>query len=171
LSQLYPENRFYTYLLGRGYYTSHQYQRCIDTLGPLVAQRDPWAWTYVLTARAQEQLGDPAAARKSFDLGFEISKADPELTFAYVRFLTTRGDFDRARAAIDLALKSPALAETPVGEGELRLELAKDLRRRGDGARAREQLQHALGLIPRGDEARAEADSLARVMATRTSAR
>ena len=34
LVEIFPENRFYTYLKGRGYYTTQQYQRCIETLKP-----------------------------------------------------------------------------------------------------------------------------------------
>jgi Flp pilus assembly protein TadD len=68
---------------------------------------------------------------------------------------------------IDEALRSPALAENPVGEGELRLELAKDLSRRGHTVRARQELRRAAQLIPREDEARAEADSLVQVLGSR----
>ncbi|MGH7741348.1 MAG: protein kinase domain-containing protein [Candidatus Eiseniibacteriota bacterium] len=164
LSRLYPENRFYTYLLGRGYFTSQQYQRCIDTLRPLVEQRYEWAWTYVLTARSHEHLGDAAAARRAYQLGFEISHADPELSYMYVGFLRTRGEFDRARVVIDQALESPTLSETPTGEGELRTERARDLLRRGDGAGAREELRRADPLLPRGDEARADLDSMLKVV-------
>ncbi len=160
LKQLYPENRFYTYLLGRGYYYSKQYQRCIDTLRPLVEQRYAWGWTYVLTARAAAQLGDTTAAQRAFELGFEISRAEPEVAYAYVRFLHSRGDQTRIRAVIDQALRYPALAESPVGEGELRVELAKDLALRGNMVRARQELRRASELIPREDEARAEADSM-----------
>jgi serine/threonine protein kinase/tetratricopeptide (TPR) repeat protein len=162
LSQLYPENRFYTYLLGRGYYISTQYQRCIDTLRPLVEQRYEWGWTYVLTARSASQLGDSTAARRAFELGFEVSHAEPEVAYDYVCFLRARGEGTRAREVIQQALSAPALAESPAGEGELRLELAKDLTLRGNTLRARQELRRALELIPRGDEARAEADSMAR---------
>jgi len=163
LAQLYPENQFYTYLLGRGYYTSQQYQRCLDTLKPLVEERYRWAWTYVLTARAAEQLGDTTTARRAFDLGMEISRGDPELTYMYVRFLERRGDLDRAHAVIEQALKSETLADNPVGEGEVRLEQAKDLARRGDTAGARTAIARAVELVPRDDEARAEVDSLRKV--------
>ncbi len=161
LAQLYPENRFYTYLLGRGYYYTQQYRRCLDTLTPLMEQRYTWAWTYVLSARAAAQLGDSATARRSMERGLEVTR-DPELAYAYVRFLTQQGDRDRGRAVLDEALRSPALGESPVAEGELRLELAKDLIRRGDIARGREELQRAAKLIPADDEARPEADSLLR---------
>jgi len=163
LTQLYPENQFYTYLLGRGYYTSKQYQRCLDTLKPLVEERYRWAWTYVLTARSAEELGDTATARRAFDLGMEVSGGDPELTYLYVRFLERRGDLDRAHTAIEQALQSPTLADNPVGEGEVRLEQAKDLSRRGDTAGARTALARAVALIPGDDEARAEIDSLEKV--------
>jgi TolB-like protein/Tfp pilus assembly protein PilF len=162
LSQLYPENRFYTYLLGRGYYTSKQYQRCIETLKPLVEQRYSWAWTYVLTARSAAHLGDTTAAQRAFEQGIEISRGEPETAYAYILFLHTRGNQKRIREVVGQALQSPALAESPVGEGELRLELAKDLALNGNTVRARQELERASELIPRDDEARAEADSMLR---------
>jgi TolB-like protein len=162
LTRLYPENRFYTYLLGRGYYTAKQYRRCLDTLSPLVEQRYTWPWTYALTAHSAAQLGDSAAAQRAFELGLEVTRGDPELAYAYVRFLRARGDRERTHTVIEQGLRSPALAETPVGEGELRLELAKELAMQGDAARARQELQRASALIPRDDEARPEADSLLR---------
>jgi TolB-like protein/Tfp pilus assembly protein PilF len=163
LTQLYPENQFYTYLLGRGYYTSRQYQRCLDTLKPLVEERYRWAWTYVLTARSAEELGDTTTARRAFDLGMEVSGGDSELTYMYVRFLEHHGDLDRAHAVIEQALKSPALADNPVGEGELRLEQAKDLARRGDLAGARTAIGRAVTLLPKDDEGWSEGDSLRKV--------
>ena len=51
-----------------------------------------------------------------------------------------------------------------MGEGELRLELAKDLSLRGNTARARQELKRATELIPPDDEARADCDSMARVL-------
>ncbi len=160
LGQLYPENRFYTYLLGRGYYTTHQYRRCLETLAPLVDQRYSWAYTYVLSAKSALQLGDSAKARSLYELGFDVSKAEPELVYPYAHFLNATGAFDRARTVIDAGLKSPTLAEGPIAEGEIRLELARNLAQRGDAAGARAQLQKASPLIPKDDEARADADSL-----------
>ena len=159
LVQLYPENRFYTYLLGRGYYTTGQYARCLDTLQPLVEQRYQWAWTYVLTARSEQRLGDVSGARRAFELGLEVTH-DPELGYAYVRFLREEGEHERVRPVIDEGLRSPILAESPVAEGELRLELAKELNAAGDQAQARAELRRAAALIPPDDEARPEADSL-----------
>lgn len=167
LVQLYPENRFYTYLLGRGYYTAKEYQRCLDTLKPLMAQRYSWSWTYVLSARSADRLGDPEAARRAFDLGMEVTRGDPELAYAYIRYLETRGERARIRPIIETALRSPALAETPAGEGELRLELAKELLASGDSARGRDELARAARLIPADDEARAETDSLRKVLGVR----
>ena len=167
LKSLYPENRFYTYLLGRGYYTSREYQRCIDTLRPLVEQRYTWPWTYVLTAHSEAQLGDSTAARRTFELGFAVSGAEPEYTCAYVRFLKTHGEQARIREVVAQALRSPALAESPVGEGGLRLELASDLAARGNTVRARQELNRALALLPANDDARPAADSLARALGKR----
>ena len=81
----------------------------------------------------------------------------------YVRFLEHHGDLDRAHAVIEQALQSPTLADNPVGEGEVRLEQAKDLARRGDTAGARTAIARAAALIPRDDEARAEIDSLQKI--------
>ena len=160
LSQLYPENRFYTYLLGRGYFTAGQYRRCLDTLSPLVEQRYAWPWTYVLSGRSALELGELPMARRTFDLGFEIAQGEPEFTYAYVKFLAEHGDRGKIEGAIEQALRSPALAESPAGEGELRLELAKQMIAKGDRQRAREELDRATRLLPADDEARAEADSL-----------
>jgi tetratricopeptide (TPR) repeat protein len=162
LSQLYPENRFYTYLLGRGYYTAGQYQRCLDTLRPLVEQRYSWAYTYALTARSAAHLGDSTAAQRAFDLGIEVTHADADVAYAYVSFLRARGDRGRIRTLIDQALRSPTLAENPVAEAGLRVELAKELSLGGDLVRARQEMKRAAGRIPRDDEARADADSMAR---------
>jgi len=160
LAQLYPENQFYTYLLGRGYYTSKQYQRCLDTLKPLVEQRYRWAWTYVLTARSAEQLGDSTAARRAFDLGMEVSGANPELAYVYATFLHRHGDHERVHDVVEQALKSPTLADNPVAEGEVRLEQAKDRARLGDMVGARTAIARAVALLPKDDEAWVETDSL-----------
>jgi len=162
LTQLYPENRFYTYLLGRGYYTSKQYRRCYETLKPLVDQRYSWAYTYVLTARSAAQLGDTTTALQVLQQGYEVSNAEPEYTYAYVKFLHEHGDWEKSRPLIERALQSPTLAESPIAEGELRLELAKSLSLHGDSGRARQELRRASSLIPPEDEARADADSLLR---------
>jgi tetratricopeptide (TPR) repeat protein/TolB-like protein len=163
LVDLYPENRFYTYLLGRGYYMTGQFQRCLQTLRPLVEQRYEWAWTYALAARSAMHLGDAAEARRLFESGLEVTR-DPELGYAYVRFLRQQGDRERIRAVIEEGLRSPIIAESPVAEGELRVELAKELNARGDREQARAEIGRALVLLPRNDEAWPEADSLARAM-------
>ena len=162
LAQLYPENIWYTYLLGRGYYTSKQYRRCLDTLRPLIDVRYKWVGTYLLGGRSAARLGDSTFARRIYEQGIELSGANPELAYDYALFLEAAGDRDRIRTVIDQALRSPTLAENPVGEGELRLQFAKSLVTRGDMVHAREELRHASTLIPEGDEARAEADSLLR---------
>jgi len=123
-------------------------------------QRYGWAYTYVLSARSAAALGDTTAALRAFELGYQVTKAEPELTYAYVLFLHARGEWQKARPKLDESLKTPALRENPVGEGELRLELAKSLSVQGDEARAREELRRATQLIPREDEARADADSM-----------
>jgi Flp pilus assembly protein TadD len=130
-------------------------------------QRYTWSWTYALSARSAAKLGDSASARRAFERGLEVTHGDPELAYAYAKFLEATGDRDRNRAVVDEGLRSPALAETPVGEGELRLELAKDLARRGDLPRAGLELARATALIPHDDEARSEADSLLRRFAAK----
>lgn len=162
LTRLYPENRFYTYLLGRGYYTTKQYERCLATLRPLVEQRYSWPYTYVLSARSAAHLGDTTAALRAFEMGYQVTNAEPELTYAYVSFLHARREWGKARPLIETSLKSPALGENPVAEGELRVELAKSLSVSGDLARAREEVKRASPLIPADDEARPVADSLLR---------
>ena len=69
MSQRYPENRFYTYLLGAGYFDRGDWARCVATMQPLIAQRYSWSWTYYLSALASEKLGDVAAARRAFEEG------------------------------------------------------------------------------------------------------
>jgi len=160
LAQLYPENRFYTYLLGRGYYRTHQWRRVLETLAPLVEQRYSWAYTYVLSARSAAHLGDSTKARALYQTGLEVSHAEPELAYPYAQFLHLLGDNDAARKVIDAGLASPTLAEGPIAEGELRLELARNYALRGDDAHAKEQLLKASPLIPKDDEAREDADSL-----------
>jgi tetratricopeptide (TPR) repeat protein len=160
LAQLYPENRFYTYLLGRGYYTTQQYQRCLDTLAPLVAQRYSWAYTYVLSAKSAIALGDTSRARSLYETGFEVSKGEPELAYAYAKYLHEIGDDTNARRVIDAGLASPTLAEGPIAEGELRVELARNYQHRGDDANARAQLLRAAPLVPKEDEAWPDVDSL-----------
>jgi hypothetical protein len=97
----------------------------------------------------------------------DVTHGDPELAYAYVRFLEAHGERGRIRSLIETGLRSPGLPETPAGEGELRLELTKDLLARGDSTRAREELAHAARLIPADDEARADADSLRHVLGVR----
>ena len=162
LVELYPENRFYRYLLGRGHFVAGDYRRCIDTLQPLVDQRYGWAWTYVLTARSAAQLGDTTAARRAFDLGLEVSAAEPEMAYAYIQFLEARGDRARSREVVAKALESPSLSESPVGEGEVRLVRARHLAEEGDVTAARRELTRSLALLPRVDEAWPAADSLRR---------
>ena len=160
LSQLYPENRFFVYLLGRGYYRTKEYQRCIDTLKPLVDQNYSWAYTYVLSAIAATRLGDTTAALSYYKKGVEVTKAQPDLVYPYVRLLHQLRRWDDGKAAIEAGLRSPTLAEDPVAEGELRLELAKNLSLRGDHAHAKEQVWRAAPLIVKGDEAEADLDSM-----------
>ena len=93
-----------------------------------------------------------------------ITKAEPELVYKYAQFLHEQRDWKRGREVVEAGLRSPTLAEGPIAEGELRVELAKNLSAQGDDVHAREQIQRASPLIPKDDEARADADSMLRVL-------
>jgi TolB-like protein len=160
LVRIYPENRFYTYLLGRGYFTTGDYRRCLQTLQPLVEQRFSWSWTYVLSARSAVHLGDTTAALRTYRLGWEVTQADPELTYVYARFLESIGRAGQVPPLVERALQSEKLPETPAGEGALRMLLAKSLQASGRADRAREEIRRADALVPASDEARPELDSL-----------
>ncbi|HTO90701.1 MAG TPA: hypothetical protein VMJ70_06175 [Candidatus Sulfotelmatobacter sp.] len=91
--------------------------------------------------------------------GWHAHTSPPRLTRCETAGRFT-GDRGKIEGAIEQALRSPALGESPAGEGELRLELAKQMIAKGDRQRAREELDRATRLLPADDEARAEADSL-----------
>jgi Flp pilus assembly protein TadD len=95
----------------------------------------------------------------------EVTHGNSELAYAYAQFLHRRGDEQRAHEVIRQALASPTLQDNPVGEGEIRLEEAKDRARLGDLAGARIAISRAAALIPRDDEAWPEADSLRKALA------
>jgi hypothetical protein len=80
--------------------------------------------------------------------------------YPYAKLLHVLRRWDEGKAAVDAGLRSPTLAEDPIAEGELRLELAKNLSARGDHAHAKEQVWRAAPLIPKGDYAEADMDSM-----------
>ncbi|HET7225924.1 MAG TPA: serine/threonine-protein kinase [Candidatus Eisenbacteria bacterium] len=125
LHALYPERRFFTYLLARGYYTGSQWERCLATLAPLIAERWTWAWSYVLASRAHAQLGRADEARRTLELGMQVTHGEPELALEYARFLQQHGDERAARQVLTTALHSSQLPETPECETAIRSELAK----------------------------------------------
>ena len=164
LRALYPENRFFTYLLGRGYYTGGDFARCIEVLAPLVAERWTWGWTYVLTARAQEQLGRVDEARRTLALGMEVTGRNPELAFVDAQFLERHAEPGAARDVLLAASRSPALAETPEFEAQIRNELGRMDESRGERDSARAEFARALAVSPPGaQEAKTAAAALRRL--------
>jgi TolB-like protein len=160
----YPENRFFTYLLGRGYWESGRYADCVRTLEPLAASRYEWAWTYLLAGRSLANLGRDDEARHMFELGLDVTHGNPELAYAYARHLEERGQLDRARALLVEAERSPALAETPTFEALIRLDMAKFYENDGLEDSARAEYRRALARAPHGSEAaRAATTGLARL--------
>lgn len=160
----YPENRFFTYLLGRGYWESGRYAECVRTLEPLAESRYEWAWTYLLAGRSLAKLGREGEARRMFELGLEVTHGNPELAYAYARHLEEQGELDRARALLVDTERSPALAETPTFEARIRLEMAKFYENDGAADSARAEYRRALAHAPHGsDEARAATTGLARL--------
>ncbi len=164
LRGLYPENRFFTYLLGRGYYTAKRYQQCLEVLEPLVRERYEWAWTYVLTARAHAQLGHDDEARRQFELGMGVSHANPELAYEFAKFLQQRGDAQQARSLLESAERSPQLPQTPYYESVIRLELGKYYESEGLADSARAEYGRCLARASqRSEEAQAAAEGLRRL--------
>jgi len=156
LGRVYPENRFYRYLLGRGFYTDSQYVRCIETLNPLRAQRYTWSWTYVLTARSFEHTGHPDSAQAAFELGYEVTRHDPELAFVYAVWLGQHGQRERRHTMLQEALKDERLEAASASQ--VHLELAIDADAAGDSAGVRSEIGRALALAPPGSDERGEID-------------
>ena len=164
LRELYPENRFFTYLVGRGYYTGGRWERCIEALEPLVKERWTWAWTYVLTARSYEKLGRLEDARRTYQLGLDVTHRNPELAFIYSGFLAAHGEARAARDVLVETSRSPELAETPGFETQIRLELGKLYEAEGRADSARSQYQRILAGLPTDtDQAKAAREGLRRV--------
>jgi hypothetical protein len=157
LGRIYPENRFYRYLLGRGFYTDSQYVRCIETLRPLRAQRYTWAWTYVLSAQSFARTGHPDSADAAFALGYEVTHHDPELAFVWAAWLGNHGHRDRKQVLLEEALRDERLADASASQ--IHLELAKDADAVRDTARVRVEITHALALAPHGSEERGAIDA------------
>ena len=164
LHSLYPENRFFTYLLGRGYYSAKRYPECIDTLEPLVRARYEWAWTYILAAGARDEVGRSDDARRVFELGMDVTHANPEVAFAFARFLEKRGQLARAQELLLQAERSPDLEQTPEFEAAIRVEMAKFYENAGKADSARAEYVRARALASRGsEESRAAAAGLRRL--------
>jgi TolB-like protein/tetratricopeptide (TPR) repeat protein len=164
LRSRYPENRFFTYLLGRGYWESGRYADCVQTLEPLARSRYEWAWTYLLAGRALAKLGREDEARRMFELGLDVTHGNPELAWAYARHLEEVGRLDRARSLLADAERSPALSQTPTFEARIRLEMAKFYENDGLADSARAEYRRALARAPHdSDEARAAMAGLGRL--------
>ena len=163
LRELYPENRFFTYLEGRGYFTAGRWERCVEVLDPLVKERWTWAWTYVLSARAYDKLGRLADARRTLETGMQVTHRTPELAFVQAQFLSAHGDSVAARGLLLEASRSPELAETPEVESEIRLDLGRSYEAAGRADSARVQYRRAAAVVPAGsEEARAARAALRR---------
>ena len=164
LRALYPENRFFSYLLGRGYFTSKRYGEALDVLEPLVKSRYEWAWTYVLAGRAHAALGHPDQAIRRYETGMEVTHGNPELACVYAMYLESRGDSTKARELLEQAERSPGLPQTPYFESVIRLELAKLHERAGraDSARA-EYARSLVHATPGSQEALADSAALVRL--------
>jgi predicted Zn-dependent protease len=67
LCEIYPENRVFAYLLGRGYFTAGRWGRCIEVLEPLARERWTWAWTYTLMARSHQESGRTDSALQALE--------------------------------------------------------------------------------------------------------
>ena len=170
LRELFPENRFFTYLVGRGYFTAGRWDRCVEVLEPLVRERWTWAWTYLLTARSYEKLGRLPDARRTFAAGLDVTGGNPELAFAFVGFLDAHGDSSAARRLLVAASRSPGLAETPEFEGDIRLELGRRLEAEGRADSARIQYARVVAVLPAdAAEVREARAGLKRLSATRGS--
>jgi TolB-like protein len=160
----YPENRFFTYLLGRGYWEAGRYADCVATLEPLARSRYEWAWTYLLAGRSLAKLGRESEARRMFELGLDVTHGNPELAYTYARHLEETGGLDHARALLVEAERSPVLSQTPTFEALIRLEMAKFYENDGLADSARAEYRGSLALAPHGsDAARAAAAGLARL--------
>lgn len=127
LSGLYPENRFFVYLRGRGHFTSREFARCLEVLEPLAAERYEWAWTYLLMARSHEELGQHDRAIRAYELGMDVTGSDPELGHSFAMLLAERGDRERARALLEAAAQSPRRMNKP----QLETLIQEELRRLG----------------------------------------
>jgi len=149
---IYPENRFFTYLLGRGYFTAGRFESCIEVLEPLVKERWGWSWTYVLASRAHQKLGHVEEALRCLETGMDVTDHNPEVAYEYATFLNENGDSAAARSVLFEAGRSPALAETPDYESVIRLELGRIYEARGIADSARFQYERVLAILPADDE-------------------
>ncbi len=145
--ELYPEDRFFTYLLGRGYYTAGRYPECIQVLEPLIRGRYAWAWTYVLAAKSHQKLGNITDARRCFETGMDVTRRNPEVAMVYAGFLREEGDTARARTILLEAGRSPGLAESPEAETQIRLELARLYEAEGKPDSARTEYERILAIL------------------------
>jgi serine/threonine-protein kinase len=156
----YPENRFYRYLLGRGYHVSGRHRECLVALAPLVAQRYEWPWTYMLAAKSYESLGEPDSAEAALKLGLEVTHDNPELMLEYANLRGKRGDQAGKQSALERGLASVAIVQTPAWRGRILLEMAKLHAKSGERDRARDELNRAITLLPASEPEGREAREL-----------
>jgi TolB-like protein len=166
LRELYPENRFFKYLLGRGYFTAGRWNECITVLAPLVRERWTWAWTYVLTGRSYEKLGRLDDARRALGIGMEVTHRNPEVALVLALLLGRTGERAAARDLLLQASRSPELAETPDVESQIRLELGKIYQSQGQLDSARTEYERSIAVLPAGSgdtaDARARLSAISR---------
>jgi len=168
LHEIYPENRFFLYLEGRGYFTAGRWQKCIDVLAPLVKEHWTWGWTYVLTSRSEENLGRIDAAKDAYAVGLDVTHRNPELLYEDGKLLDRHGESRAARPLFLEASRSPGLEETPGYEALIRIELAKGDVASGARDSAASEFRRVLTLVPvDSDEAKEARAGLAALGAAR----
>jgi Tfp pilus assembly protein PilF len=117
-----------------------------------------------LTARSHERLGHDNEARRHFELGMEVSHANPELAYEFAKFLQERGDQQQARGLLERAEYSPELPQTPYYESVIRLEMAKFYEQDGRADSARAEYARCLARASRGsDVTKAASEGLRRL--------
>jgi TolB-like protein/tetratricopeptide (TPR) repeat protein len=150
--EMFPENKFFQYLLGRGYYTAQRWAECVQILAPLVEQRWTWSWTYILSALSHAKLGQAEQARRTWEIGMEVTHDDPEVAWAYSEFLRDTGDLPGSRRIVFAAAGSPKLAQSPDAEADLSLSMARFFVEEGKPDSARAMYARAVALLPPEDE-------------------
>ena len=140
LSALEPEEPYWQYLLGRGYYKNGQFEQAIATWRALAPDFD-WVWTHVYLADCYRELGQLNRARESMDTAWRMAdEAGPDFQrSALFRFQArikfAEGDFGGANADLQTAFDLyPGYPEAHYDRGVM-------LQERGDREAARGQFR------------------------------